>query len=123
VKITTGTVSSLGSVLVNSQGHTLYVFSPDNAKKVTCVSSCAAVWPPVKIAAGVKATGSGGVKSSLLGSDPDPSGGDVVTYAGWPLYTYVADTAPGSASGQGVNLTGGLWYTISASGMVNKKKP
>lgn len=110
-------------MLVNSQGHTLYVFSPDNAKKVTCVSSCAAVWPPVKIAAGVKATGSGGVKSSLLGSDPDPSGGDVVTYAGWPLYTYVADTAPGSASGQGVNLTGGLWYTISASGMVNKKKP
>ncbi len=34
-----------------------------------------------------KAAASGAVNASLLGSDPDPTGGRVVTYAGWPLYT------------------------------------
>ncbi|MGO9883194.1 MAG: hypothetical protein ACLPV4_09280, partial [Solirubrobacteraceae bacterium] len=63
----------------------------------------------------------GGVKASLLGSDPDPSGGKVVTYAGWPLYSYVADTAPGAHGGQSLNLNGGLWYVISPSGKVITK--
>jgi predicted lipoprotein with Yx(FWY)xxD motif len=55
-------VSGVGSVLVNSQGHTLYVFEPDNAKKVTCVSSCALVWPPLKVSTGTKAAPSGEVR-------------------------------------------------------------
>lgn len=55
-----------------------------------------------------------------IGSDPNPSGGRVVTYAGWPLYTYVADSSPGSHAGQGVNLNGGLWYVMSASGKAIK---
>ena len=58
----------------------------------------------------------------LLGSDSNPSGGKVVTYAGWPLYTYVADTGPGTASGQAKNLNGGLWYVISPAGTVIKKQ-
>ncbi|MGH2885772.1 MAG: hypothetical protein ACRDPA_24250, partial [Solirubrobacteraceae bacterium] len=72
--------------------------------------------------AGAKAVGSGAVKTSLLGSDPDPSSGKVVTYAGWPLYRYVADTAPGAYAGQALNLNCGLWYVISASGKVITKK-
>jgi predicted lipoprotein with Yx(FWY)xxD motif len=79
------------------------------------------VWPPLKLS-GSQATGSAPVKASLLGSDPNPSGGKVVTYAGWPLYTYVADTGPGMASGQAKNLNGGLWYVISPAGTVIKKK-
>lgn len=110
-------------MLVSSTGKTLYTFAPDNAKKVTCTATCAAIWPPVKLPAGAKAAGTGGVKASLLGSDPDPSGGSVVTYAGWPLYTYVADTAPGKATGQAILLNGGYWYVISPSGTVIKKKP
>jgi predicted lipoprotein with Yx(FWY)xxD motif len=47
----------------------------------------------------------------------------VVTYKGWPLYTYVADTAPGQATGQAVNLNGGLWYVISPDGKVITQKP
>jgi predicted lipoprotein with Yx(FWY)xxD motif len=121
-KVSTASVDGLGPVLVNAQGRVLYTFVPDNAKKVTCVGACAAVWPPLKLS-GSKATGSGSVKASLLGSDPNPSGGSVVTYAGWPLYTYVADTGPGKASGQAINLNGGLWYVISPSGTVIKKKP
>ncbi|MGN6168712.1 MAG: COG4315 family predicted lipoprotein [Solirubrobacteraceae bacterium] len=122
VTITTKTIKPYGPVLVASNGHTLYVFAPDKAKKVTCVGACATIWPPAKLASGTKASASGQVKSSLLGSDPDPSGGRVVTYNGWPLYTYVADTAPGVAHGQGLNLSGGLWYVISPSGKVIKSK-
>ena len=114
--ISTRTISAVGTVLVNGQGKTLYVFKPDQAKKVTCTGSCAAVWPPVTLGSGAKPTASGGVKASLLASDPNPSGGSVVTYNGWPLYAYVADTAPGSARGQGVNLNGGVWYVMSPSG-------
>lgn len=123
VKIAAKTIPGLGPVLVNAQGRTLYTFAPDKAKKVTCVGGCAAIWPPVKLAAGAKAAPSGAVKASLVGSDPDPSGGQVVTYAGWPLYLYVADTAPGAHAGQALNLNGGLWYVISPSGKVITKKP
>jgi hypothetical protein len=68
--------------------------------------------------AGGQPVATGAVKQSLFGSDVDPSGGRVVTYAGWPLYTYVADTGPGLASGQAVNLNGGLWYATSPSGSI-----
>lgn len=103
-------------MLVNAEGKTLYTFAPDHAKKVTCTGSCAQVWPPLKVAGGQKASASAGAKASLVSSDPDPSGGDVVTYNGWPLYTYVADSAAGTAKGQALNLNGGIWYAISPSG-------
>ncbi len=112
----------LGSVLVNGQGMTLYMFVPDARKQVTCVGSCAAVWPPERLASGQRAVAAGSAKSALLGSDPDPEGGQVVTYAGWPLYTYAADTSPGSAGGQAVDLNGGLWYVLSSSGKVIRKQ-
>jgi len=122
VQISTRTLSGLGSVLVNAQGRTLYVFAPDKAKKVTCVGACASVWPPLALSAGQKAVASGQAKSSLVGSDPNPAGGRVVTYAGWPLYTYVADRAPGQARGQALNLNGGLWYVLTPAGTVIHKK-
>ena len=96
---------------------------PDKHNKVTCVGGCAAVWPPAFVPNGQKAQAAGQVKQSLLGSDPDPAGGRVVTYAGWPLYTYVTDTAPGQAAGQALNLNGGLWYAISPAGKLITKKP
>jgi predicted lipoprotein with Yx(FWY)xxD motif len=124
VTISTATIKGLGTVLVDSQGKTLYVFKPDNAKKVTCTGSCAAVWPPVKVAGGAKPTASGGVNASMLSSDPNPSGGKVATYNGWPLYTYVTDTSAGSARGQALNLNGGLWYVIGPNGQpITKSAP
>ena len=122
VTISTRTIKPLGAVLVNSAGHTLYIYAPDKATKVTCVSACASIWPPVMLPSGAKASASGQVKSSLLGSDSNPSGGRVVTYNHWPLYTYVTDTAPGVAHGEGINSAGGLWYVISPSGKVIKSK-
>lgn len=122
--ISVGTVSGLGQVLVNGQGHTLYVFMPDNHTKVTCTGSCAQLWPPAKLSGSQKpAAAAGAVKASLLSSDPDPEGGRVATYAGWPLYTYVGDSSPGQATGQGLEASGGLWYAISPAGVVVKKTP
>jgi predicted lipoprotein with Yx(FWY)xxD motif len=122
VTLKTAKISGLGTVLVDGSGRTLYVFAPDKAAKVTCTGQCAAVWPPEKIASGQKAAVSGGVQASLVSSDPNPSGGSVVTYHGWPLYLYEADPSAGTAHGQAFNSSGGLWYVISPSGVVIKKK-
>ncbi|HWB22092.1 MAG TPA: hypothetical protein VG652_04330 [Gaiellaceae bacterium] len=123
VKISTRKVAGLGRVLTDSRGLTLYMFVPDKRKKVTCVSVCARIWPPVKLPAGAKISAAGGVKAKLLKSDKDPAGGRVVTYDRWPLYTYVGDRKPGTATGQALNLNGGLWYVLATSGKVIKTKP
>ena len=122
IKISSATIAGLGRVLVNAQGRTLYIFEPDKGTRVTCVSACAAVWPPAFLPSGKKPAATAPVKQSLLGNDPDPAGGRVITYAGWPLYTYVTDTAAGQAKGQALNLNGGLWYVISPAGKVITKK-
>jgi predicted lipoprotein with Yx(FWY)xxD motif len=123
VVISTRKLPKLGTVLVNSKGRTLYMFVPDKQKKVTCLKSCAVIWPPVKLPKGAKPVAAGKAKSSLLGIDPNPAGGRVVTYNHWPLYTYITDTAPGQAKGQALNLNGGLWYVLNPSGQVIRTKP
>ena len=123
VRISTRKLPKLGTVLVNSKGRTLYMFVPDKRKKVTCVGSCAVAWPPVKLPKGAKAVAAGKAKAGLLGSYRDPAGGRVVTYNKWPLYTYVVDRKPGQATGQAVDLNGGLWYVLSPGGKVITKKP
>jgi predicted lipoprotein with Yx(FWY)xxD motif len=122
VKISTRKLPKLGTVLVNAKGRTLYMFVPDKRKKVTCVATCAKIWPPVKLPKGAKAVAAGKAKAALLGSDRNPAGGRVVTYNKWPLYTYITDTAPGQAKGQALNLNGGLWYVLSPSGKVIRTK-
>jgi predicted lipoprotein with Yx(FWY)xxD motif len=84
--------------------------------------TCAAVWPPVRLPRGAKPVAKGKAKASLLASDRDPAGGRVVTYDGWPLYTYVADRAPHQARGQALDLNGGLWYVLTPSGKVVRTK-
>ena len=34
------------------------------------------------------------------------------TYNGHPLYTYIGDHGPGTASGNNINLNGGLWLDV-----------
>jgi len=116
--VKTARVKGLGTILVNSKGFVLYMFVPDKQKKVTCKSACAAVWPPLKVKAGQKPTAGGLARRRLLGTY-----GRVVSYNKWPLYTYVADTKPGQASGQALNNSGGLWYVLSPRGKVIKTKP
>ena len=118
ISLSVRTLPTVGAVLVDAEGRTLYTFAPDKHSTVTCVSSCTALWPSLKLASGETAAGSPQLKASLLGSDPDPEGGHVVTYAGWPLYTYAADAAAGQDNGQAIETNGGRWYVIAPSGKV-----
>ena len=123
VPIHARSLPGVGTVLVNSSGYTLYMFQPDGQRRVTCTKLCAAVWPPVKISPGARLVAGPGVRAALLGSDPDPSGGRVVTYNGWPLYTYRNDVQPGSVNGQDIDLNGGYWYVMRPSGEPVTERP
>jgi len=109
---TTLKTTSIGGVTVvtNGKGFTLYSFAPDTPTTSKCYGSCAAYWPP---AIGTAAAGSGlpGKTRTITRTD----GSLQLTYNGHPLYTYIGDTAPGQASGNNLNLNGGLWLEVPAS--------
>ena len=105
--------TGLGTVLVNSQGRTIYWFAIDTPSKSNCSGSCAQFWPPVL----GKATAASGTTLPKGFGTITRSGGKVqATYDGHPLYTYVADTSAGMTSGNGKNLSGGLWWAMTPSG-------
>ena len=109
----TVTAKTIGSqqVLVDSKGMTLYWFAIDTSTASKCTGSCLTYWPPVK---GPVTAGSGvtGTLGTITGSD----GTKQATYLGHPLYTYVGDSAPGQNKGNGLNLSGGLWWEMTVSG-------
>lgn len=111
-------LGSLGTVLVTNKGFALYMFPPDHARRVTCTGGCAFAWPPLKLHAGETAAAGAGVRAGLLGTLPSPGGGRVVTYDGWPLYTYLGDASAGHAAGQGKDEDGGYWYVMRPSGQI-----
>jgi len=102
--------TSLGMVLTNAQGFTVYLFAPDTRTTSKCYGSCAAYWPPVT----GTAAASPGVPGRV-GTITRTDGSRQLTYNGHPLYTYIADTAPGLARGNNINLNGGLWREVLAS--------
>jgi predicted lipoprotein with Yx(FWY)xxD motif len=108
----------LGRVLVTNKGYALYVFAPDAARHVTCTGGCATAWPPLLVHAGETIAAGPGVWPGLLGTAQNPGGGRVVTYHGWPLYTYLGDAAPGHAAGQSADDDGGYWYVMRPSGQI-----
>jgi len=98
-------------VVTDSAGKTVYWFAPDTSTTSKCTGSCATYWPPVK---GPATAGSG--VTGTLGTITRSDGTTQATYDGHPLYTYAADTAPGQAKGNGLNVSGGLWYEMTVSG-------
>jgi len=98
-------------VLTNAAGKTLYWFAPDTSTRSACYGSCAAYWPPVSgpLTAGPGVTGK-------LGTITRTGGGLQETYNGHPLYTYIADSGPGQANGNNVNLNGGVWHEVVVTG-------
>ena len=123
VSVRARTVEGLGTVLVTDKGYALYMFPPDDRQRVTCTGECASAWPPLVVPAGASVVAGDGVKAGLLGTLARPGGGRVVTYHGWPLYTYVGDADPLKAAGQGVDADGGYWYVLRPSGEVVTSAP
>ena len=106
--------SSLGSILVDSKGITLYDFVKDKGTTSACYGACAALWPPLTTKG--KPLAGHGVRASLLGTTKRKDGTLEVTYGGHPLYYFVTDKKPGQTTGQGVNQFGGPWWVLSAAG-------
>jgi predicted lipoprotein with Yx(FWY)xxD motif len=98
-------------VLANAKGLTLYSFAPDTPTTSKCNGSCAGIWPPVKGPASA-GTGVTGKLTTITRSD----GAKQASYNGHPLYTYTGDTSAGQANGNGLNINGGVWHVVSASG-------
>jgi predicted lipoprotein with Yx(FWY)xxD motif len=99
------------TVVTNAKGFTLYSFAPDTVTTSKCTGTCAQIWPPVT---GPAAAGQG--VTGTLGTITRSDGSTQASYDGHPLYTYTADTAPGQAKGNGVNVDGGVWHEVTASG-------
>jgi predicted lipoprotein with Yx(FWY)xxD motif len=106
--------TSLGAVLVDSRGRTLYLFEKDRRGQSMCNSSCASYWPPLTSARTPRA--GKGVHQSLLGLTRAGSGVRQVTYAGHPLYTFIGDKRAGQTSGEGLNNFGARWYAVGSNG-------
>jgi len=98
------------TVVTNAKGLTLYWFVPDTATTSKCNGSCATFWPPVK----GPATAGAGVTGKLA-TITRADGSAQATYNGHPLYTYVGDHAPGQATGDGLNVNGGVWHEVTVS--------
>ena len=113
--------TKLGEVLVNSNSHTLYMFSRDKNGKSSCSGSCAKFWPPY-LQHG-KVTAGPGVKASLLGTTRRSNGSMQVTYKKHPLYGFALDKKAGQTNGEGQVAFGGKWYAVSAKGAAVVKAP
>jgi predicted lipoprotein with Yx(FWY)xxD motif len=98
-------------VVTDSKGLTLYWFAPDTPTASHCSGSCAVYWPPV-IGSPTRGPGVTGKLGSIKRSD----GSTQATYDGHPLYTYIADTAPGQDHGNDIDLNDGYWYQMTVAG-------
>jgi predicted lipoprotein with Yx(FWY)xxD motif len=106
--------TSLGVILVDGGGRTVYEFANDTNGTSACTGACAANWPPVPAPSPLPASLPG--VTGQLGVITRQDGTDQLTVAGHPLYTFAGDTAPGQTNGQGKTLDGGLWTVASAAG-------
>ncbi|MDQ4007340.1 MAG: hypothetical protein M3211_04520, partial [Actinomycetota bacterium] len=108
--------SDLGTILVDSEGMSLYMFDPDEQGKSVCDAECLKAWPPLE---GPAEAGSG-VDESMLGTTKATDGTTMATYNDWPLYYWVKDKKPGDVTGQAV---GDVWWVIGPDGEPIKGKP
>ena len=101
--------TSLGKVLVDGNGMTLYTLSADGPDKSTCDSQCLQFWP-------ADSPGGAGKVSVTTGRTTTPDGTAIATVAGHPVYTFSQDQQPGDVNGEGINEFGGTWYAVTPSG-------
>jgi predicted lipoprotein with Yx(FWY)xxD motif len=84
--------TSIGTVLVDGSGRTVYELVGDSAAKQTCTGGCAAIWPPVM------------------------ANGSQVIVNGHPAFTFASDSSAGQTKGQNVKDQWGVWLALDASG-------
>jgi predicted lipoprotein with Yx(FWY)xxD motif len=112
--------TSLGPVLVDSKGMTVYLLTSDTPGHSNCNATCLKFWPPVLAPSGASVPSISGI-SAPLAVTKTTSGASMLTAGGWPLYTFLKDKAPGDVTGQGKKSFGGIWYVVSPSGVAVTK--
>ena len=112
--------SSLGDILVDGKGWTLYLFAKDANGKSACTNSCASAWPPATVS-GTPTVG-GVLDAGMLGTTTRPDGTTQVTYNGHPLYRFSGDAKAGDTKGEGASAFGAAWYAVSPKGDAVQKK-
>ena len=113
--------TSLGKIVTDSKGRTLYLFTHDTGMKSTCTGACASEWLP--FTAGSKPAVSGGIAGDAVSLVKRSDGSKQVTLNGHPLYYFVGDQAAGQTNGQGVNDFGAKWFTVAPSGTMVTAAP
>ena len=106
----TTNVASVGTILVDQNGMTLYTFSADPPNTSTCTGACATAWPPASAAS--MASG-GGAAMLQLGSITRTDGTTQLTWNGRPLYRFAGDQAPGQVNGNNSTAFGGTWAVVN----------
>ena len=103
--------SDLGTIVVDDQGMTVYVFDQDTqgSGESSCSGVCLSNWPPVTAGEAPALDGVTGDVDTITGTD----GSTQVTLDGWPLYYFAGDSAAGDTSGQGVD---DVWWVVGADG-------
>jgi predicted lipoprotein with Yx(FWY)xxD motif len=107
--------STLGDILVDGDGRTLYAFTKDKGDQSVCSGGCATSWPALT----GTATAGTGVQASLLSTSMQANGKSQVTYGGKPLYYFAGDAKPGDTNGEGV---GNVWFALTADAELVKEK-
>ena len=106
--------SSLGQILVDGNGKTLYLFEADTSTQSTCSGACAQAWPPLTTSGAPNVAG--GASASLLGTTTRSDGTTQVTYSGHPLYYFSGDAKAGDTNGEGSTAFGAGWDVLSPTG-------
>jgi predicted lipoprotein with Yx(FWY)xxD motif len=113
--------TSLGTILVDAKGRTLYLFMKDKNAKSACAGACATAWPPLLTKGQPKAAGH--ASTSKLGTTKRSDGTTQVTYNRHPLYRFIQDkNTPGSVKGEGLKAFGAEWYVVGSGGSKIEKK-
>ncbi len=107
---------TLGKIVVNSRGFTLYHNTKEKGS-IKCTGACTAVWPPLIVGKTATVKAGPGINLAKLGKIKRPDGRFQVTYFGKPLYRYAPDAKAGNINGEGI---GGIWFALKTSGALAK---
>ena len=109
--------TSLGTVLTDSKGHTLYYLSTEQTGQDECTMQpgCSVRWPSLRppiSGAPSAAGGVGGTVAVITATD----GSSEVTFNGWPLHSFSGEP-PGQVDGEDEASFGGTWY-VATPGLI-----
>jgi predicted lipoprotein with Yx(FWY)xxD motif len=112
--------ATLGNIVVDGRGHTVYRYDKDSASPPTsnCTAACASLWPPVPAPSGAMQLR--GVDPSVVGTITRADGTKQLTLGGWPLYEFAGDVSQGIVKGEAYQH---IWWAVTPAGLKATAQP